>query len=139
MELHRLHRLGRFEPTDERGFTLTEVLVAAVMATIAVLGLAHSFAMGRANLNRYATARAALALAQGRLEWLSSAATPGHNPGSPDLTAGTHSVAVMLGPVAATEQWVITWVNDPADGTPDSDPNDYKRATVNVMWPRADG
>ncbi|MBI1797095.1 MAG: prepilin-type N-terminal cleavage/methylation domain-containing protein [Candidatus Eisenbacteria bacterium] len=115
---------------DERGFTLTEVVVASVMAAIAVIGLAHAFAMGRGNLNRYQTARSGLALAQGKLETLSSLAIPGHDPGNADLQVGTHTTTVTLGNVTAIESWDISTVDDPANG-PGAD---YTRATVRVIW-----
>jgi prepilin-type N-terminal cleavage/methylation domain-containing protein len=124
-------------PRDERGFSLIEVIVASVIAVIAVVGLAHSFAMGRALVDQHESGRDALGIAQQRLEILANLA-----PSSPDLTIGNHnggSIAindVMTG----TEQWNVVWVDDPADGTAGGDvsgPDDYKRVTVTVAWSQA--
>lgn len=55
---------------NERGFSLMEALTAATVAVIAVMGLAYSFGVGRALVNRYEIARAALAEAENELEAL---------------------------------------------------------------------
>ena len=47
-----------------------EALTAATVAVIAVLGLAHSFGVGRGLVDRYEVARAALGEAQSQLEAL---------------------------------------------------------------------
>jgi hypothetical protein len=106
-------------------------MVATIIAVIAVLGLAHSFGTGRALIDRFETARDALALAQSRIEILSRLPL-----GTPDLSPGTHGptpVQINAG-MLGDETWTVVWVNDPADGTPDLDPQDYKRVTVAVSW-----
>jgi Tfp pilus assembly protein PilV len=55
---------------NQRGFSLMEALTGATISVIAVLGLAHSFGVGRALVNRYEVARAALSEAQAQLEAL---------------------------------------------------------------------
>jgi len=55
---------------NERGFSLMEALTGATISVIAVLGLAHSFGVGRGLVNRYEVARAALGEAQSQLEAL---------------------------------------------------------------------
>lgn len=110
-----------------------------VIAIVAVLGLAHSFGAGRALVDRYSTARAALAHAQGRLDSLAILATPTHDPNSGDLTPGTHNVATPLpiGKTIGSQWWVVAWVDDPVDGVAgggDSNPQDYKRVTYYVAW-----
>jgi hypothetical protein len=109
-------------------------MTATVIAVIAVVGLAHSFAVGRTLIDRYAAARAALTFAQGELERLTSLAAPGHNPAHQDLTTGTHvrSPAISLQSRAANETWRIDEVDDPVNGT--GGPFDYKRATVIITW-----
>jgi prepilin-type N-terminal cleavage/methylation domain-containing protein len=126
-------------PCRERGFSLIEVLVATVIAVVAVLGLAHSFGAGRALVDRYSTARAALAHAQGRLDSLAILAAPTHNPGSADLTIGTHTVVTPLavGRTLGSQWWSVAWVDDPVDGVAgggDPNPQDYKRVTYYVAW-----
>src|SRR5215475_7321708 len=117
---------------EQRGFSLIEVMVAAVVAVIAVLGLAFSFSAGRGLIDRFAVARDALEAAQSRLDSLAVEAV--QDPAASDLTVGTH---VRPGNITlnhnqtGTEQWTVVWVDDPVDNFPsDPDPNDYKRATV---------
>jgi len=45
---------------DERGIGLFEVIAATLVATVAVLGLAYTFGMGRGLIDRYQVARCAL-------------------------------------------------------------------------------
>lgn len=116
----------------EAGFSLMEVIVATVIATVAVLGLAYTFGMGRAYINRFATARAALAEAQARLETL--AVLP---PGSASLTLGTHAADFTIdGALLGKTLWRVTGYDDPADGmgAADSKPVDLKRVVVVVSW-----
>lgn len=124
-------------PLDQRGFSLMEVVVAMVIAVIAVLGLAHSFAAGRSLIDRYETARAALAYAEGRVETMAGLSVPGHDPGNPDLNTGWHGpVTVNLGNRTGSEKWFVEWKDDPVDKLAplDSDPDDYKRVTMYIMW-----
>ena len=52
------------------GFSLMEVIVATLIATIAITGLAYTFGLGRSFIDRYELSRAALAAAQGKVEAL---------------------------------------------------------------------
>jgi len=117
------------------GFSLIEVVVAALIATIAVFGLAHTFGLGRTFIDRYAIARAALGAARARLETL--AAGPA---GSPDLatTPPVHTAPFTVdGRAFGQEAWIVGWVDDPTDGLQgagDLNPNDLKRVTVTVTF-----
>jgi len=124
--------------TDARGFSLIEVMVAAIISVIAVMGLAYSFSAGRGLIDRFATARDALEAAGKRLETLAMEARK--DLADPDLAAGDH------GPLSLTlnqnqtgsEAWTVAWVDDPVDNAGgDLDPNDYKRVTVKVRWNQA--
>jgi prepilin-type N-terminal cleavage/methylation domain-containing protein len=117
---------------EERGFSLMEVIVATVIATVAVLGLAHSFGTGRALIDRYERARVATALVQGRLESLASLAT--RNPSDPALSVGTHGPALVSvgADGVGLESWSVVWVDDPLDGLGGAD--DYERVTVSITW-----
>jgi prepilin-type N-terminal cleavage/methylation domain-containing protein len=127
---------GGLDPSSsEHGFSLIEVMVAAVVAVIAVLGLAYSFSAGRGLIDRYAAARDALEAAQGRLDFLAMEAV--RDPAAADLTVGVHGPTprVLNHNLTGTEKWTVIWVDDPVDnGLGDADPNDYKRVTVEVAW-----
>ncbi len=113
---------------DARGFSLMEVLVSTVIAVIAVMGLAHSFGIGRAMINRFEVSRAALSAVKARLEVLSAT-----NPMAGDLALGDHPVTPLafhhLGRDLGFESWTVENWNDP--GTPGS--ADLKRVTARVV------
>src|SRR5438477_8007775 len=100
------------------GFSLIEVMVAAVIAVIAVMGLAFTFSAGRGMIDRYATARDALAAAEQRMERLSILGLK--DPLNPDLDAlpGPGKLhgpfpRTLNGNTTGTEQWTVTWIDDP--------------------------
>jgi len=113
-----------------------EVIVATVIATIAVVGLAYTFGMGKGFINRFQVARAALAAAEGRLEALASA--PSSDPDVTPLIQHTGNF-VVDGVTLGTENWIIQWEDDPADGLAptDTNPHDLRRATVTVLFQQA--
>lgn len=109
-----------------------EVIVATIIATVAVLGLAYTFGMGRAFINRFETARAAVGAANARMETLGVLSG-----GSPDLAMGDHSEPFVLDGVTIGEtRWTVSAYDDPADGLGAADPRpmDLKRITVDVIW-----
>jgi len=126
------------EGLDSRGFSLIEVMVAAVIAVIAVVGLAFTFSSGRGLIDRYATARDALEAAERRLEVLAMKARK--DPADPDLAAGSHgpfALTLNRNPTGA-EFWNVAWVDDPVDDAGgDAEPGDYKRVRVTVFWSQA--
>jgi Tfp pilus assembly protein FimT len=107
---------------DERGFSLMEAIVGMVIATIAVIGLAYSFGTGRALINRYEIGRAALGVAQARMEVLGTLA-----PAS--ITAGTQPF-VYQGETMGTETWTVAPYDDPLTVASD----DMRQVTVTVTW-----
>src|SRR5262249_7513644 len=58
-------------PSDAGGFSLIQGIVAVVIAAIAVIGLAHSFGIGRGLIDRFESARDGLGVAQQEMEILS--------------------------------------------------------------------
>ena len=113
------------------GFTLTEVLVALLITVIAVMGLASSFGTGRGLIDRYATARSAMGVAQSRMEWLRMEYMK--NLSAPDLDPSlAHPVTdvVLDGRIPGQETWTVEWLHDPKG----SSAQDYKRVTVTVTW-----
>jgi type II secretory pathway pseudopilin PulG len=110
----------------DRGFALVEVMVSAVIAVLGVLGLAYSFSVGRVQVDRFEVARAALAVAQQRMELLSVLAG-----NASELTIGQHPTsAFVYDGASGGESWKVDWYDDPgATGT-----KDLKRVTVQVAW-----
>jgi type II secretory pathway pseudopilin PulG len=113
------------------GFTLTEVLVALLITVIAVMGLASTFGIGRGLIDRYATARSAMGVAQDRMERLRMESLKDLL--VPDLDpAVAHPVTTVTldGRVQGQETWTIEWLHDPQGyGS-----QDYKRVHVTVTW-----
>ncbi len=109
------------KPAPERGFSLVEAIVATVIATIAVMGLAYSFGNARGLVNRYETARVALAAAQRRMESLAVLRA-----GDPLLT-GTHTEDVTTGAVVVHVSWTATPYPDPLGPG-------LKQVAVAVTW-----
>ena len=112
-------------------------MVAAVVAVIAVLGLSYSFSAGRGLIDRFAAARDAMEAAQARLDRLAMEAV--RDPAVADLTVGNHGPypRQLNSNLTGTERWTVVWVDDPVDKFApggDPDPNDYKRATVQIDW-----
>ena len=116
----------------ERGFSLIEAIVATLIATIAVIGLAYTFGLGRSFIDRFEVSRAALAAAQARMEALVAAP-----PGSLDLTTGAHNEDFAVdGLVFGQIHWDVGFRDDPADGLSpgDTNPRDLKLITVEVSY-----
>lgn len=123
-----------------RGFSLIEVMVATIIAVIAVLGLAHTFATGRALINRYEVARDAMGAAQRELEVLGtvSLTSDSLNADAPQPVGGPFAVSLSEWQ-NGTVEWRSDWVDDPADdgGGADPEPHDYRRVTMVVRWTNA--
>lgn len=119
----------------QAGFTLIEAMVATVIAVIAVVALAYTFGAGRGLVDRFAVARSGLAVAEQRMERLSILGLK--DPTNAELSPGNHGPipCTLNGNATGTEQWTVTWVNDPADNAGgDTNPNDFKQVEVNVRW-----
>lgn len=114
--------------TEGSGFALVEVIVASAIAVVAVLGLAYSFSVGRAQIDRFKIARVALATAQDQMERLTTL-----SPTDPSLTIGEHPASpptFVSDGVTLNQSWKVEWFDDPAI----SGSNDLKRVTVEIAW-----
>lgn len=103
-------------------------MVAAVVATLALMGLAHTFSLGRSFINRFEMARAGLSVAQQRLELLGVESRSSANLSTDSLHVrpfdhGDRDVG--------TEMWRVDWYDDHATPTLR---HDLKRVTVTVRW-----
>ena len=124
---------GRFGG-DELGFSLLEAIAATVIAVIAALGLAYTFGIGRANVNRFEVARTADAVAQSRMEMLGVlAAAPVQGE---SLQVGTHPDApnafASNGRTIGQEYWRVDMV--PAESLPPPIQGKLVKITAVVAW-----
>ena len=101
-------------------------MVATVIATVAVIGLAYSFSLGRSFIDRFEVARAALNIAQQRLELM-------HGNLDPEAWADSlHQRPFNYsGREIGLEEWTVSWYDDPGTSTTTQD---LKRVTVSVSW-----
>lgn len=109
---------------DERGFSVMEAIIGAVIAILAVVGLAYTFSVGRGSIDRFAIARAADAKAVARMEWLTSL--------PPDTSAFnmvTPLPFVFEGRTIGTERWDVA---APPGGTPGG--ATLRQVSVTVAW-----
>jgi prepilin-type N-terminal cleavage/methylation domain-containing protein len=111
------------------GFSLVEMMAAMVISVIAIMGIAHTFSLGTGFIDRYATARAALACAYGQLEHV-RAQVKERAP-----IANADSVVRLAPGLTALLQTRIEGVDDAADG--DDGVTDYYRVTASVIWTQA--
>ncbi len=124
---------ARVPRNSESGFSLMEVIIATVIATVAVVGLAYTFGMGRGFINRFEVGRIALAAAESRVETIASL-----NAADPSITPEIAHTAPLIagGRTLGSERWLIDWVDDPGDQSAPQDlnPRDLRRATVTVTF-----
>lgn len=113
---------------QSRGFSLIEVIVATLIATLVITGLAYTFGLGRGFIDRYEIARAALAEAQGRMEQLAVKPVA-----DADFSVGLHTASPFnyQGRDIGTTIWTVALVGDPA---PHPTVNSLKDVTVQVTW-----
>jgi prepilin-type N-terminal cleavage/methylation domain-containing protein len=112
------------------GFSLMEVVVATLIAAIAVIGLAHTFGLGRGQIERFSVARTALAAAEEQMSVLSML-TRTH----PFLAEGQHdSTFVVDGQQIGEMRWIVTCeLHKWSVGTEDY-ADSLRRAVVEVTY-----
>jgi len=115
-------------PGPAAGFSLVEMMAAMVISVIAIMGIAHTFSLGTGFIDRYATARAALARANGQLEHVRAQVKGGAPLGNADSSS-----TILLSPsLNALLRTRIEGVDDVADGGGGA--SDYFRVTASVTW-----
>jgi prepilin-type N-terminal cleavage/methylation domain-containing protein len=118
-------------PGPAAGFSLVEMMAAMVISVIAIMGIAHTFTLGTGFIDRYATARAALARANGQLEHVRAQVKDGAQLANADTSS-----TILLSPgLDASLRTLIEGVDDDADGTGGA--TDYYRVTASVSWSQA--
>jgi prepilin-type N-terminal cleavage/methylation domain-containing protein len=115
---------------SQRGISLVEVMVAAVIFAIVSLAVVEFFYLGRAYIREMGLRRTALALAQQKLEQLRGTAFE-----AADLSIGGHGPeTVAMGEnLSGARTWSVSWQDDAANGYSGTD-QDYKEVTVRVVW-----
>jgi len=110
-----------------------EVIVATLIATIAVVGLAYTFGMGRGFINQFEIGRAAEAAAEGEMDLIAS--TPASDP-LVEIGPLHMSYFTVGGRISGTQRWLVGWIDDPADGVgaAEPNPNDLRQATVTILF-----
>ena len=111
-------------------------MAATVIATIAIVGLAYTFGLGRGFIDHFEIDRAAAAAAQGQLERIAS--VPSNDSLVTPMDRLHMSYFIVGGAIRGTQRWVVRWMDDPADSLSpeDGDPSDLRMATVTVVFPQ---
>lgn len=119
--------------SHERGVGLMEIIVATVIATVAVLGLAYTIGTGRGLINRYEVGRAGLAEAQRRMEGLVALKSTAPELQITSGTSTTYSDPFMIGgTTVGASSYTVSWVHDPSSTVANS--QDLRQVTVRVSW-----
>jgi hypothetical protein len=110
-----------------------EIIVATVVATVAVIGLAYTIGTGRGLINRYEVGRAGLAEAQRKMERLAVLKSTAPEIAIPLGSSVTYAEPFLMnGAPVGTSSYTVAWVHDPSSTVPNS--NDLRRVTVRVSW-----
>jgi len=115
---------------SQRGVSLVEIMVAAVVFAIVCLAVVEFFHLGRAYIHEMGLRRTALALAQQKMEQLRGTAF-----GAADLAIGSHGTETvpLAENLSGSRAWSVVWKDDVANGYSGSE-QDYKEVTINVVW-----
>jgi len=111
------------------GFSLVELMAALLLTVITIMGLAYTLGMGNGFIDRYATARAALAQANGQIEHVRGQIKDGQWVAAlpfDSLTNGTLNGVVIVPGVKGTMHTHIEGEND-VDGP-------LLKLTATVSW-----
>jgi len=160
--------LARISLSDQKGFTIVEVMVAAILMAVGVLGTVTLIDQGNAKTVSTKAREAGTTLA---LEMIESARRIPYGELTPALMPGRLQAQEGLASVGAGSTWRIerrgfTYtveeasvcsIDDPVDGSrtvatvgtfcagtdtsaqPDEDPDDYKRVIIRLSWSNGKG
>lgn len=106
---------GQGQRTDDRGFTLVEVLIAGTLLAVALLAIASMFPTAYSNVEYGGRRTKAVTLAQQKMEALRAGNFPPSTTGSPETVDGIY-----------TRAWTVS-VSGVA-------PNQVATVTVTVSW-----
>lgn len=121
--------ISKPEYISEAGFSLMEAIVAMIISVIAIVGLAHSFGMGRGFIERFAIGRTALGAVRGKMEFLSLSAN------SDSIALGSFFVQPFN--YRNAEVGTIEWRVEPYDDPQVSGTVNLNRVVVVARWGRS--
>lgn len=115
---------------SQRGISLVEILVAAMVFAIVVVAMVDFFHWGRGHIMEVGVRRNGLALAEQKLEELRTV-----NFIDAPLSVGNHGPeSVQLSEnLMGNRTWSVAWKDDPANGLSAFD-QDCKEVLVKVAW-----
>lgn len=129
--------------SKHNAFSLIEALVTIFIISIGVIGLYVVFTTGLKTLGQNKTRQTALAIAEEKIEYIRNLPYNdiGTQTGIPQgVLLSTETI--IQNNISFTVETDVVYVDDPFDGTIDSDPpdnlfTDYKNVRISVSWPNA--
>ncbi len=120
-------------PNNESGFTLTEIMAAAAILTIGILGIMIVF---NSTLNTQTNTKVRTLATNIATEKIEAARTIAYDTLTQEYLAANLGTTATKGGVTFTISYIVAFVDDPSDGTGISDlnPNDFKNVQVAVAW-----
>jgi len=124
------HSKKTIRARSQRGMTLVEIMVSAVIFAIVVVAAVEFFYLGRGFIREMGLRRTALALSQEKIEELR-----GLDFSDANLDVGDHGPeAVQLSDgLGGSRAWSVAWRDDPANGYTGSE-QDCKQVRASVAW-----
>ncbi len=125
--------------SNQKGFSLVEVIFVAALTTLVFGALFASFQYTLKLVNNYRAQLSALSVANDRMEYIRSLPYDdvGTVSGIPAGTIPQNSTTTLNG-IVFSERVLVEYVDDPADGLNSSDsnaiPSDYKRVKLEYTW-----
>ncbi|OIO02676.1 hypothetical protein AUJ67_02100 [Candidatus Desantisbacteria bacterium CG1_02_49_89] len=132
----------RFDMRNERGFTLIEVVISAVIFLIAIAGVLYLFPRGMRSIARTKEQTQAVNLGQEKIEEIRGVAyssiTAGIPSSAPPYKNSALSDTAAGWDLAVSRTVTVQAVDDARDGTggadSDGDMDDYKKISVTLKW-----
>jgi Tfp pilus assembly protein PilV len=119
----------RWQPlADEKGLTLLEVMIAALILLFVLLSMISGYNMGRINLDREEVKRRAIALAQDRMETIRARAM------APPVTASFNAITTARIDTTYTLDGNTFTLRSTVNPLPSATNTLLKEITMDVTW-----